>query len=159
MPTPVAYPLIQGVRHDWTSLDFKVDTTSYFGLKSLDWSDGLEPGDVYGVGAQKQGRTRGVYSADAGMEFYFADAIALEQQLIGKGQGGLYEVSFNISVNVQSEGGMPPWTVAIRGARITKRTPSGVAAGGSDPLAYKYDLNVMNVMQNKVAPFTGFRQQ
>jgi hypothetical protein len=160
----LAYPLINGVVHDPSSLDVKVDGISYFRTKSLDFNDGIEPADVYALGSQKIGRTRGQYSSAGGIEFYEAESVAFEQQLIAgatqKGYPpgvGLYEIAFTVTVFYQAEGPQSAWQVDMVGCRITKRTPSGLAAG-NEALASKYDLNVSYIIKNGVAPLTGLRK-
>ena len=156
----ILYPLVNGNRHDWSSLDIKVLGVSVFGIKSLDYNDELTPGKVYGSGAQKIARTRGQYDADASIEFYRAEWTELVVPLIlaapqNKGLG-LLECTWNIDVNYLSEGGLPTTTDNIVGCRLTKPSHSGSA--GSDAIAIKCDIDVMYIIRNGVVPITNLKK-
>ena len=155
MTTPIPYPMVQGVRHDHSSLDIKLNGISTIGIKSIDWSDSLEPGKVYGTSAQKYGETRGVQDATGSLELWLAEAQAFEQQLVEAYPGvGLFLVRFPIDIIVVSEGGLDPWVVHLHGARIKNRSFSS-SSGGSDGLAKKYDLSLLYVIDNGIEPIAG----
>jgi len=147
--------LINGFYHDVTSLDFRIDTlASYFQVKSINWSDGLEKGAVTGLGPQKIGRTRGAaYAPSFDFELYSALGDQFEGYLISKNAGGLYEVSFNAQVTFAAEGANAGWAVAIGGCVLTNKEQGGVSAGGTDALTKKYTCDVLTIVENNRLPF------
>lgn len=155
----ISYPLIQGVRYDHSSLDIKLAGTSQFslGIKSLDYSDNLEPGKVFGTAAQKLAETRGQYDAEASLELYRAEYDAFALYLTQQNPGiGLYEIRWNIDVNYLPEGGLALVTDNIVSVRIKK--PQRSSAAGSDPTAVKVDLSPMYIIGNGINPITNLRK-
>lgn len=153
MPGPLVYPLIQGVKYDFSSLDVKLGGVSYLGVKAVDWNDGLEPGKGYGTSAQKLFSTRGQYDADGSLELWYAESDVFEAQLIQQNPNtGLYEIRFPIDITLNPEGGLAATTNNLVGARLKKRTVS--PAQGNEAISVKYDLDLMYVIKNGIAPLT-----
>lgn len=134
------YPLINGVRHEWSSIEIKLNGVVYIGVKEIAYSDSLEPTKVYGVHPQPIGRTRGQYEAEASFTLYLDEANTLIDAL----GDGFKEVPFDIVVSY-SEGGKTI-TDEIIGARIKANDQSN--SQGSDPLERKFDLDIMFVRWN-----------
>lgn len=153
----ITYPLINGVRYDHSSLDIKIAAVSFFGIKSIDYSDTLEPGEGRGTGPQIVIRTRGNYSAQASMEVWRAEYDAFALQISQSAPGtGLYEIAWPLDIHYQPEGGLAMVTDNIVGCRI--KTPShNSSAGGTDPLAVKVDLHVMYIIKNGINPITNLK--
>jgi hypothetical protein len=148
------FVLVNGVRHDHSSLDIKLDGQSVVGVKSIDYSDSLDPGKVYGTAAQKLAHTRGQYDAEASVELWRYEADAFAARLVQRSPGvGLYEIVWDIVVNILPEGGGSIVTDTIRGCRIKK--PQRTSSQGNEGLAIKLDLAPMYVMWNGIAPLTG----
>jgi hypothetical protein len=142
---PISYPLINGVRYDFSSIEVHIAGRTVLGIKEISYSDNLEPGEVYGTHAQQLARTRGQYKAEGSMSLYREEADEFIRSL---GEGFLEKV-FDIAV-YYAEGKMPLVTDTIRGCRIKKHDLSPSA--GSDALQVKFDLHVMYILHNGIAP-------
>jgi len=141
----LAYPLINGVRYDFSSIEVKVSGRSFLGIKEIAYSDSLEPGEVYGAHAQVLGRTRGQYKAEGSMTLFRAEA---DEWLQALGEGFL-EAVFDIQV-FYAEAGMPLVTDTLVGCRIKK--PDISLSAGSDALQVKFDLHMLYILHNGIAP-------
>jgi hypothetical protein len=140
------YPLINGHRYDFSSIEFKYKPPTgvvvrTLGLKDIDYSDSLEPGKVRGNHAQKVGRTRGEYDSEASFTMYkseFDEMVAL----LGP---GYMEKYFDLSVTY-AEAGSPTTTDSIVACRIKK--VSNAHSEGGEPLAVKVDLDPSHILRN-----------
>lgn len=140
MPMPT-FPLINGRRFSFASLDCRVRGIPVVGIKELSYSDKLEPGAVRGTKAQSLGRTLGDYECDGSITIYREEFDALVAEL-GDGYGG---IAFDITAHYADEG-QPTSTDEVRGCRIknVENNPSQ----GTDPLEVKLDLDVMYILRN-----------
>jgi hypothetical protein len=146
-----SYPLINGKRYDHSSVTIKVKGKDYIGIKSINYSDSLEPGKLRGTSAQKLGRTRGEYDGEASFEMYTEEA----SELLSDIGDGFMEVEFDIVVGYADEG-QPTITDNIVGCRIKKQEAS--SSEGSDPNVRKFDLDIMYVKWNGLNPIKNMRE-
>jgi hypothetical protein len=153
----LAFPIVQGVAHDHSSLDVKLDGISYVGLKTIDWNDALTPGKVFGTSAQKIAETRGQYDGDMSFELYKEYGKQFEKSLIAAHKGtGLYEIRFPVDVIIAPEGGSDQTEANIVGVKINKRSVS--SSSGSEAITYKYECSVMSIILDGVEPITGLHK-
>lgn len=145
-PLPT-FPLINGNRYDFTSLECMVNGVPYRGLKSLDYEDGLDPKKSYGTSAQPLGRNRGVYDASGSAEFYREDWNVIAPLLAALGNGGLGEANFLI-VAQYGDFGAQNVTDQLIGCRIKKVSNSH--AQGASELTVKVELDIMSILRNGV---------
>lgn len=149
----ISYPLINGTRHEWSSIELKLNGKIYVGVSSINYSAKLEPTKVYGVSPEPIGRTRGVYSAEGSIEMYLAEYNALLTDL--SALGGLMEVSFD-AVVAYSEADFDVITDEVIGCRIKNIDAS--QSQGADPLKRKLDLDIMKIkfggFENVNSPLT-----
>jgi hypothetical protein len=117
------------------------------GIKSINYSEDLEPGDVYGTAPHKLGRTRGKHNANCDFEMYRLEWENLKVTL-GIAGVGYGEVAFDIFVTY-SENFSPVVTDQIVGARITKCEFSN--SDGTDTSTVKLTCNVLNILTNLVS--------
>lgn len=146
---PLSYPMVNGNRFDFSSVQLTVpDVNRVFeGVKSVGYSDELNPGKLRGNRAQVVGRTRGQYEASANVEMYKSEADAF---LAALGPGYM-ERSFTVTVAF-SEPATPDLVVVdvIQGCRIKKVEDS--ASEGEEAIAVKFDLDVLMILRNGKAP-------
>lgn len=152
---PIAFPLINGVRHEWSSAELKIKEKIYQGIKEVSYNDKLEPTKVYGVHAQPIGRTRGVYSAEGSITVYLE-----EYDLIINDLGdGFMEVPFDI-VSAFTETNVRSVTDTLVGCRFKGNDHS--MSQGADPLVRKIDLDIMFILWNGKSglkvPLVGLQQ-
>ncbi len=145
---PIGYPLINGLRFDFSSATIRVGTQLFNGIKSLKYSQTLEPGLVRGNRSQVIGRTRGPLDSEGSVELYrseFQDLIAALVALPTNGGGtlGYMEVPFDVNATY-AEVGVTPVTDILVACRIKKHELSGQEGG--DALTVACDLHIMSVL-------------
>lgn len=140
-----AYPIINGIAHDWSCVEIDINGTIYVGITELTYTDDLAPGEASGTSAQVLARTRGKYKAEGSMTLNLSDANALQAAL----GNGFKETAFPITVSY-SDGSNPVITDKLWGCRIGP-TDGGGSEGG-DPLQRKYGLNIARISWNGVDP-------
>ena len=150
---PPAYPLVNGHRVSPASLYVVMNNlpVAAAGIKSLDYSDTLDPGEVKGFSPQLSGRTRGTYSTNGSVELYAQEWENLRFSLSG-GIPGFMEVPFDIIVTF-FEPGLPPLVApspldvhALIGCRI--KTPAVSIGNDNAPISWKMDLHIMRILYN-----------
>ena len=138
------YPDINGNRFEWASVEVRCDGRRYLGCKSLNYSQELAPGEVYGNHAQKLSRTRGELKQDGSLEMFKDEA----DDLIETFGDGYMEKVFDIVANYQESARIK--TVILHGCRIKKVDDSHQQ--GTDALTTKFDLDVMWIERNGKKP-------
>lgn len=101
--------IVNGNRHSWVSITLDADGLPIGGIKSLDYSDSLDPGTPYGTDPVPLGYTRGKYTAEFSCEMYRKEFELLKERLgvagVGFGEtAGIYNVSY---LEQDLEGGEP----------------------------------------------------
>jgi hypothetical protein len=130
MTTPLQYPLINGLRHDWSSIELLANDQLFTGIKAIDYDNAREVGIVRGFSPDMLAQTRGTNTPSCSFELYLAEFNLFLSQL-GQGWGDQF---FTIQVSYAEEG-LDQITDVIIGARLIS-----VAANmsqGSDPLTRK----------------------
>jgi hypothetical protein len=148
---PALYPLINGFRYDFSSVEIRVGGTIFNGVKSLKYSQTLEPGKARGNRSQVIGRTRGKLDSDGSIELYRLEFDDLVRAL-GLLQPGLgyMEVPFDIVAMYGEVNIAQPTVDSLMGCRIKKHdTP---LQEGGDAVTVSCDLDVMYVLMNGQAP-------
>ena len=140
------YPMINGVRHDWSSVQCDVAGFRFRGLKSLSYKHSLDPGEVRGTGPQVLGTTLGTYSAEGSLEMYLREYYFL----IGKLGPGYLATSFNITSKYSAFKGDPIIKDQLIGCRI--KTPAKDLSQSNEALTVKVDLFVTLLIENGVNP-------
>lgn len=150
MPFPISYPLVNGHRYSFTSIEFGANGIVTRGVSSIDYGDGLMPGKMRGTGPNVVGRTRGEYDADAEIEMYRLEWENLKATL-GVSGVGFGETAFPIQVQY-AEANQPVITDTLEGCRVTKVRTGGQE--GNDPTKVKISLDLLRVLHNGVPMFT-----
>lgn len=148
----IPYPLINGVRHDWSSIELKIGVQIFKGFTEVKYQDSLKGAWVYGNHPQPIGQTRGVYEASGSMTLILAEANEFLKAL-GK---GFKEKFFNLSVSY-SESWYETITDEIIGCKITDTEGGG--SQGPDGLVRTFPMTVQKVLWNGLdsleSPLTG----
>lgn len=135
------YPLINGVRHEWSSIEIKLRGDVYIGVKEIKYSDTLKGSKLFGTHPRALGRTRGQYESEASIVMYLAEAAQFRAAL----GPGYKEVPFDIVVSY-TEDGFDTIVDEVIGCRITKDEGGGTQ--GPDGLTTPWDLDPMNIIWN-----------
>lgn len=148
MPPSISYPLVKGHRFSYASIELKINGSPFpiLGVKSINYSQELAPGDVWGTAPHKIGRTRGKNDAKADMEMLRLEWDQLRATL-GAGGVGYGEMAFDIMVTY-SEKFSPVVTDKIIGARITNAEFSN--SEGTDASMVKLTMNVIRIIEGDV---------
>lgn len=150
MAIPISYPLINGHRYSFSSIEFGANGIVMRGVSSIDYGDELTPGKMRGTGPNVIGRTRGEYDGDASIEMYRLEWENLKSTL-GTNGVGFGETSFPVTV-MYGETGQPVVTDTLEGCRITKVRTGG--AEGSDPTKVTLTIDLTRILHNSVPMYT-----
>ncbi len=149
---PIQYPLINGHRYEFASIELNINGSLLSGFKDLSYSDSLDPAKIRGNSPQVIGRTKGTYDAEGSLTVYKEEwADILLKLSLG---GGYMEVPFIISV-VTSES-IRVQTDILSGCRIKKVEDSH--SEGNEALVVKLDLDIMVITRNGKVPFVGMKR-
>jgi hypothetical protein len=143
MATPIKYPLINGVRHSFASVELKFAGQIFIGVKAVNYSRTRTRAEVRGNHPDPLGKTQGenVYAGD--IEIYLAEFNRLET-LLGAGYGD----SFFSCVVTYSANGFDTIVDTITGCTID--TTEAALSQGPDPLTRKIDLKPLKILFNGI---------
>lgn len=139
MSQPLAYPLINGFRYDFSCIELRMKNKRRRGFTDINYTTSREHGDVEADGEEKIGRTAGRVRDEASVTMLKAEADDLFAEL-GDGFG---KKSFDIIASYSDDS--RTHTDALRGCCI-KSVGNAHQAGGSGPLVVQIGLNVMQIL-------------
>lgn len=146
MPTPIPYPLVNGHRYSFASVEAIINGLPFIGFSAINYKPSLKPGMVYGSRPQPIGRTRGKAEFTFDFEMYRLEFEVLKATL-GAGGVGFGETPFDTVVQY-GELGQPVTTDTIVSARIEEVDLSN--ADGTDPSKVKVTCNCLSILLNGV---------
>jgi hypothetical protein len=145
----IPYPLINGVRHSWSSVEIRVANQIVLGITEINYSPALDPAVVRGAGALPIGLTLGNMEYDGDFSILLEEFNAL-QTVLGD---GMMTVPFDIVPaydatlgNVQS-GGLSVIVDSLLGCRITK-IEAAASSGSTDALVRKCTIKYLDLLLN-----------
>lgn len=164
---PLALPLVNGRRFDFSSVEVKTNGASIVGraVSSINYSDTLEPGVVRGGSPLPLGLTRGEYTAEASMEMPKEESVLFLAALVAQATGaaallgatgsaipqGYMEVRFEIDVAyAESMLAAAIQVDHLNGCRI--KSVSDSHARGADGLMVRLDMFVQYIVRNGLMP-------
>jgi hypothetical protein len=150
MAIPISYPLINGHRYSYSSIEFGQNGVTIRGISSIDYGDELTPGKIRGTGPNPIGRTRGEYDGDAEIEMYRLEWENFRQSL-GNNGVGFMETAFQIGCTY-GEANQPVVTDTMEGCRVAKVRTGGQE--GTDATKVKLTINLMRILHNGVPAYT-----
>ncbi len=157
MPTPISYPLINGVRHSFASIVLKVDGQEFSGFKSITYARHRERGVGYGTNPDPLFKTRGKNAYECEIEVYAAEFKAFMLEHFGNGYGDKF---FPIEVSY-AENGFPTQTDRIVGNTVDDSEGGG--SEGTDPLTRKFKTSPIKIYfdgkDDNATPLRGPRAQ
>lgn len=151
MPTITEYPQVNGHRYSHSSLEIKWGGFLILGVKDLDYSDELTPGELRGTAPQILGRTRGIQKATASISMYKLEweLLRIKLGVVGQGYG---ETTADITVMFAEIG--PLAVDKIYSPRVMKVQQTSSADSG-DGILVKIDLHPLRILmgasQNSIA--------
>lgn len=157
MPTPIAYPLINGCRHSFASIVLKIDGQEFSGFKSITYARHRERAIVPGANPDPLGKTRGKNTYECEIEIYHAEFKAFVLEHFGSGYGDKF---FAIEVSY-GENGFPVQTDRILGNTIDDTEGGGTE--GTDALTRKFKTTPIKIIfdgkDDNATPLRGPRAQ
>lgn len=160
MSTPIAYPLLNGVRQSFVSTEIRFATAAIGatqggatlnlnlrGYKSATYGRVRSRTKVWGNHSDPIGKTRGKNDYKCELEFAIAEvyAIQLALQALAGGQSGYGDVFFGLIIT-HSENGFDTITDSILGCTFDE-DEVGIAEG-SEATYQKLNLNPLKVLRN-----------
>ena len=138
---------INGNAHSHASVKIYIggDPTPYSGVKSINYSHKLEPGEYKGTNAQITRRTLGEYSTSGDIEMRIDEA----NRLITNMGDGYMAVSLNIVVS-RFEQNMDSIIDELIGVRITESNTQ--SSEGKDATTRKFTLHILVIRENGILP-------
>lgn len=144
--TPIAYPLLNGVRHAFASVEFKFNGIIFIGVASVNYSRTRTRGWVRGNHPDPLGKTIGENEYSADCELYVAEFNQFQASLGNAGKG--YGDAFFTATCVYTANGFDMITDTILGCTLDVTEVS--LAKGTDGLSRKIQLNPMKILFNNL---------
>ncbi len=143
MTTPLVYPLINGFKHSFASIELKLADDKYIGFKSINYESKLDRAKVYGCHPDPIAKTRGVADYSGDLEIYLAEWNQLQAKL----GPGWADVSFTGVVSY-IENGFDVIVDSLIGCTLSSL--GGSNSQGTDATVKKVALDVMKILHNGV---------
>lgn len=149
MTTPISYPLVNGVRHSWASVEVKLAGQIFY-VTAVNYSRKRNRTLVRVNHPDPSGKTRGSNEYTADIELLLAEFNALQAALILQANqqglnGGYGDVFFQVVVTY-TENGLDTVTDSILGCTMDSTEVGN--AEGTDPSKRKIDLAPLKVLFN-----------
>lgn len=148
----VSYPEVNNRTYSYASVEIDIDGEIFTAVKSINYNDGLEPGELRGTAVHALARTAGEYKAEASLELSLAEAKRLRTKM---GNGYMLK-AFPVTVQF-TEDNEETHKHELVGCRMKKNDNSNAA--GSDPTMEKIDLHVMYIKRDGLLPIQLVRPQ
>ena len=142
--SPISYPLVNGARHSFVSIELKLMGVIFQGFTSINYTRTRSRTMVYGNSPDPLGKTRGKNEYKADCEVYLAEWNLFQSQLLAI-QPGYGDVFFSVTV-IYNEPGFDVITDSIVGC--TMDTTEASNAEGTDPTKRKFELNPIKIFFN-----------
>jgi hypothetical protein len=140
-PSPLQIPLINGVRHSFASIELKVNSIIFRGVKAINYTRKNERVFGYGNNSDPLFKTRGKNGYTADLEMYLAEFNYLISSM-GPKYGGIF---FPVYVTY-SENGLDPIQDVILGCTIDSTEANNTES--ADPLVRKIELGPLKILYN-----------
>jgi len=149
MTTPIQYPLVNGYRHSWASIEVKVAGQIYYAT-AVNYSRKRSRTKVKENHPDPTAKTRGSNDYDADIELLLSEYNALQAALINQANqqglnGGYGDVFFQVIVSY-TENGLDTVTDTILGC--TMDSTEAANAEGTDPSKRKFEMSPLKILFN-----------
>jgi hypothetical protein len=142
----IQYPLVNGHRYSFASIEARFNGIPFIGFSAINYKPSLKAGMVYGSRPQPIGRTRGKVEFTFDFEMYRLEFEVFKATL-GAGGIGYGEIAFDTVVQY-AELGQPVITDTIVAARIEEVDLSN--ADGTYPSKVKCSCSALGMLLNGV---------
>lgn len=138
----ISYPDVNNRAYSYSSVEIDINGDIFTAVKSINYSDGMEPGELDGTAQHMLGRTAGKYKAECNFDMSLAEFELMKNKL---GDGFMLK-SFDIKVQYAENEDEQLVTDEIIGFRIKKADKSN--ASGPDPTMVKVEGHVIYIIHN-----------
>lgn len=147
MPSAISYPLTNGTRHSWASVEAKVAGQIFY-VTAVNYSRKRNRTIVRANHPDPIAKTKGSNDYSADIEMLLSEYNALQAALIAQASqaglnGGYGDVFFSVVVQY-SENGLDTVTDTILGCTMDSTDASN--AEGTDPSKRKFDLAPLKIL-------------
>ncbi len=146
MGTPISYPLINGVRHGYSSIELKLAGQIFLGFTAINYSRTRSRGLARGQHPDPLGKTRGTNEYKGDCELLLAEFNLLQSLLVAQG-AGYGDVFFQVLVTY-GENQFDTITDTLNGCTVDLTDASN--SEGPDPLKRKIDLSPLKILFNGI---------
>jgi hypothetical protein len=146
MPGPISYPLVNGNRYSFVSIEAWIAGIPILGITSINYEDKLDPGIVKGTSMNMLGTTAGDRTSTCDVEMYRLEWDNLMVGLAAAGLGGYGLARFDIMVSYSEALGLAISKDLILGCRITNAAASNQK--GNDPTTIKLTILPTSIEMN-----------
>lgn len=144
LPIPVLYPLVNGVRHSFASIEAKINGVPFLGIQSVDYDRVRSRAEVYGTHPDPIGKTRGQNKYTAEMEMLLAEFNNFQAQtgILGQGWG---DFPFIVTVSYSElASGLVTVTDVLIGCTMDSATAKNKV--GTEATTRKINLNPVKII-------------
>lgn len=144
----VAYPLINGVRHSWSSLECKFANQTQLGITKLDYSSKLQGTPVRGAGPLIIAHTTGIQETSGSFTMLLEEFNTWNNFLAQQSVDGAWmKVNFDI-VAMYADDGLSTIVDTLQGVRIAEVKIGTTESGSADPTTRDCTLTITNILWN-----------
>lgn len=144
-------PLINGVRHSWSSVSVKVAGLTIGGITEVNYAPKLEAAVVRGAGPLPIAHTTGQASYTADMTMLLQEANDLIAALGAAWMTAMFDVEVGYSDEGYTASGVGTYTDMIKRCRITEFSVAA-SNGSADALVRKFTLLPLELLINGTNP-------
>ncbi len=143
------YPLVNGQKVSFASIEIKIGTLLLTGFTDLSYSQTLEPGIFRGTRPEKLARTIGEHNIEGSFTLVKDEYL----ELIASLGNGYMQTPFDITNTYSEINSTTLMTDVLTGCRITSEEDSH--SQGTDALVVACDLDIMKMTRNGLLPIVG----
>jgi hypothetical protein len=148
-----AYPLVNGVRHSWSSVEIRVAGQIILGVTEINYSPTLDPAVVRGAGALPIGHTLGNAEFAGDFSILLEEFNALMTVL---GQGAMtvpFDIvtAYDATIGGVAAGGLSVIVDTLQTCRISQ-IDNAASSGSTDAIVRKCTLKYLGLLLNGVSP-------
>lgn len=149
---PTAYPLINGVRHSYSSIELRINGSVILGCTEINYTTKLEPSVVRAAGALPIGLTLGNADFDGDFSLLLQE---FNDMIIALGPGAMtipfdIVVAYDASLGNVLSGGLDVIVDTLQGCRITNIEASN-SGGSTDATVRKCTIKPTMILLNGIA--------
>jgi len=148
----IAYPLTNGFRHSWSSVEFRLAGDITLGCTEINYSMKTDRAYVRGAGALPIGQTLGNYTYEADLSILVSEFDAFMTLLGDQATTRFWDIVVSYDAGIGLADGSPLSVIqdTIQAATITEIS-AAVSSGSADALVRKLTLMPSGLLLNGVA--------